>query len=125
MRLLLDTHVLLWALAGDRRLLASARGAVEDPANELVVSAASAWEIGIKRALGKLRAPDELPEALSRSGMVTLPITVDHAVAAGALPRHHDDPFDRMLIAQARAEHLRLVTADRRFSLYPVEILEV
>lgn len=122
MRLLLDTHVLLWWLA-DRALSKAERSAIADPTNVVMVSAANAWEISIKRALGKLTAPDDLATQLEEGGFTALPISIDHALAAGALPRHHGDPFDRMLIAQAGVEALTIVTRDEYFSLYDVAVL--
>lgn len=122
MRLLLDTHALLWWLA-DEGLNAPAREAIADPANLVAVSAASAWEISIKKALGKLAAPDDLEQQVQEGGFVPLPISLAHGVAAGQLPRHHEDPFDRMLIAQAIAEGLTIVTRDKRFDDYGVALL--
>jgi len=122
MRLLLDTHALLWWLA-DEGLSARARDAIADPDNLVAVSSASAWEISIKKALGKLAAPDDLHEVLRAGGFTALPISVDHAMAAGRLARHHEDPFDRMLIAQALAEGLTVVTRDKRFDAYGVGLL--
>ena len=122
MRLLLDTHALLWWLAGEG-LSAPARDAIADPANLAAVSAASAWEISIKKALGKLTAPDDLENQLAAGGFDQLEITIAHAIAAGELPRHHDDPFDRTLIAQAFAENLTIVTHDKRFEDYGVALL--
>lgn len=122
MRLLLDTHALLWWLA-DEGLNDQARDAIADPVNLVMVSAASAWEISIKKALGKLSAPDDLERQLDESGFVPLAISVAHGIAAGQLPRHHDDPFDRMLIAQAFGEGLTIVTHDKRFSDYNVALL--
>ena len=122
LRLLLDTHVLLWWLA-DRRLSSEATDAIRDPTSRVVVSSATAWEISIKQTLGKLAAPDDLEEQLRRNGFVPLPIGIDHALAAGRLPRHHDDPFDRMLIAQAGIEGLTVVSRDTRFSAYGVPVL--
>jgi PIN domain nuclease of toxin-antitoxin system len=121
-RLLLDTHVLLWWLA-DRDLSRQARGAIADPGNEVVVSAISAWEIAIKSAIGKLSAPDDLATQLEEGGFGVLPLGVDHALAAGRLPRHHDDPFDRALIAQGLVESLTIVTRDPRFAAYGVSLL--
>jgi PIN domain nuclease of toxin-antitoxin system len=118
--LLLDTHVLLWWLADDPRLTPAMREAIADPSTSVVVSAASAWEAAIKAAVGKLRVPDGLREELVRHGFDELPVTVEDGLAAGALPRHHSDPFDRMLIAQAARRQFVLVTADRRFSDYDV-----
>ncbi|MCI2237798.1 MULTISPECIES: type II toxin-antitoxin system VapC family toxin [Kineococcus] len=120
---LLDTHVLLWWLSDDERLPERMRAAVADGENEVFVSAASAWEMSIKAALGKLTVPDGLHEELERQGFTELPVTVDDGLAAGALPRHHDDPFDRMLIAQAARRGLRLLSVDRRFSDYDVRLL--
>src|SRR5690348_1123781 len=122
MRLLLDTHVLLWWLA-DRPLSTQAYQAIADPANDVAVSAVTAWEISIKKALGKLHAPDDLPAQLEDCGFSALPISIEHAMVAGALPRHHDDPFGRMLVAQARAEDLTLVTRDERIADYGVHVL--
>lgn len=123
MRLLLDTHVLLWWLANDSALGEEAREGISAPGSSVYVSAASAWEISIKQALGKLDAPSDLVRQLGTHRFEPLPITVSHAYAAGALPRHHDDPFDRMLVAQAGAEGLTLVTRDPRIVLYGVSTL--
>jgi len=121
-RLLLDTHVVLWWLA-DEGLTPWAREAIADPANLAVVSAASAWEISIKKALGRLSAPDDLEQQVHAGGFLPLAISIAHATAAGQLARHHDDPFDRMLIAQAFAEGLTIVTRDKRFDDYGVPLL--
>ena len=122
MRLLLDTHALLWWLA-DEGLSQQARDAIADPANTVAVSAASAWEISIKTALGKLRAPEDLEQQVEASGFTAMPISIAHGIAAGQLVRHHEDPFDRMLIAQAFAEGLTIVTRDKRFDAYGVMLL--
>ncbi|MGY2084777.1 type II toxin-antitoxin system VapC family toxin [Blastococcus sp. SYSU DS0539] len=124
MTLLLDTHVLLWWLPDDPRLAATMHEAIADPGASVAVSAVSAWEIAIKSALGKLELPDGLADELHRQGFDELPITVEDGLAAGALPRHHDDPFDRMLIAQAGRRRLVVVTADRRFTDYGAQMLE-
>ena len=123
MSLLLDTHILLWWLSDDPLLPTAAREAIASPESEVLVSAATAWEIAIKQAAGRLDAPDDLLEAVEDNDFGTLPITAAHALAAGALPPHHSDPFDRMLIAQARAENLTLVSVDNRFPQYDVELL--
>lgn len=123
MRLLLDTAVVLWTLADDAKLSREARAAIVAADNVVVVSAASAWEISIKRALGRLDAPEDLADALRAARLEPLDITLEHATAAGALPRHHDDPFDRMLVAQAQAEGLTIVTRDRAFARYEVKTL--
>lgn len=125
MRLLLDTHVVLWVLADHRSLSSASRAAIADPENDVAVSAASAWEIAIKRALGRLSAPDDLETVLEASGFEPLPITVGHALGAGALPPHHGDPFDRMLVAQALAEGYTLMTRDSRFADYDAPTLFV
>jgi PIN domain nuclease of toxin-antitoxin system len=121
-RLLLDTQALLWWLADDG-LHPQALDAIADPANRVVVSAASAWEISIKKALEKLAAPDDLEQQVQAGGLVPLPISIAHGIAAGQLPHHHEDPFDRMLIAQAFAEGLTIVTRDKRFNDYGVAVL--
>lgn len=100
-----------------------AREAIADGNNLVVVSAASAWEISIKKALGKLQAPDDLPAVITECNLEPLPITLQHATLAGALPRHHDDPFDRMLVAQAMQEGLTVVTGDSAFASYGVGVL--
>ncbi len=120
MRLLLDTHALLWWLSSDPSLSPAAREAIARPDADVAVSAASAWEISIKTALGKLTAPGDLEAQLARHRFTPLPITVAHALLAGSLPGHHDDPFDRMLVAQARTERMTLVTRDPRIGLYGV-----
>jgi PIN domain nuclease of toxin-antitoxin system len=121
-RLLLDTPALLWWLA-DEGLTEQARDAVADPANAVAVSAVSAWEISVKKALGKLAAPDDLEHQVRAGGFLPLPISIAHGLAAGQLARHHEDPFDRMLIAQAQAEGLTIVTRDKRFADYDVALL--
>ena len=122
-RLLLDTHAVLWALAEPRRLSELARTAVEDAQNEVFVSVVSGWEIAIKRALGKLHAPDNLEAGIRTQGFTPLLVTFHHAELAGALPPHHHDPFDRMLIAQAQAEGLILVTRDANIPLYGIRTM--
>ncbi|MGH2363904.1 MAG: type II toxin-antitoxin system VapC family toxin [Chloroflexota bacterium] len=122
MRLLLDTHAVLWWLAGEG-LSEQARDAIADRDNYVALSAVSAWEIAIKKALNKLTAPDDLTDQLAAGGIAELPVHIVHALLAGALPRHHDDPFDRMLVAQAQLEGLTLVTRDSRFQTYDVPTL--
>jgi PIN domain nuclease of toxin-antitoxin system len=124
-KILLDTHILLWWLADDERLPVRAAATIADPDNEVVVSAASAWEISMKQAAGRLDAPEDLLDAFVANGFGTLAITPDHAIAAGRLPAHHADPFDRMLIAQAGIEGFTLVSVDSRFSNYEVELLRL
>lgn len=121
MRLLLDTHVFLWAVLNDPRLTATQAQAIS--AGDIYLSAASVWEIGIKRALGKLTVPDEIFDIAVDAGCRPLPITWPHAQAAAALPRHHADPFDRMLIAQAHCEGLRLASSDVKLAAYDVDLV--
>ncbi len=123
MRLLLDTHVLLWWLADDSSLGEEARSGISDPGSSVFVSAATVWEVSIKQSLGKLEAPSDLLRQIELNRFEPLSMTVSHAYAAGALPRHHDDPFDRMLVAQAMKEGLVLLTGDPRMSRYGVETL--
>jgi PIN domain nuclease of toxin-antitoxin system len=122
-RLLLDTHILLWWLANDPSLADKAETAIADPGSAVFVSAATAWEIAIKQALGKLDAPSDLERQIEVNRFEPLSITIGHAYSAGTLPRHHDDPFDRMLVAQALAEGLTIVTRDPRLSPYGVSTL--
>jgi PIN domain nuclease of toxin-antitoxin system len=123
-RLLLDTSVFLWWQADHARLAVAARQKIHD-AMEVFVSAASSWEVAIKVGIGKLEVPEPVSVALPKHGFLELPISVGHSEAAGALPLHHRDPFDRMLIAQARVENLVLVTADNRMRPYDVTCLWV
>jgi PIN domain nuclease of toxin-antitoxin system len=118
-RLLLDTHALLWWLDDDARLDPSAADAIAE-ADVVAVSASSAWEIAIKQAIGKLTGPEDLSAQLSTNGFTELPVTVAHALAAGALPPHHSDPFDRMLVAQSLLEGLVVVTRDERLADYGI-----
>ena len=121
--LLLDTHVLLWWLDDPASLEASARRLIADPRNRVFVSAAVAWEITIKRQLGKLEAPDDLEAALEQERFRHLPITVGHALAVAELPAIHGDPFDRIQIAQARLDALTIVTRDATIPRYDVPCL--
>lgn len=123
MNLPLDTHVRLWALADDPALSGQARDAIVDGRNRVLVSAASAWEITIKAALGKVRAPDDLLVQLERARFEPLEVTIPHTLAGGALPGHHADPIDRLLVAQARTERLTLVTRDKDIARYDVATL--
>ena len=112
MKLLLDTHVYLWSRTDPSRLSAEERAAVRDPANEIVLSVASAWEIEIKRAIGKLAAPDDWMERTESFGVQWLPVRAEHVRALRTLPPIHRDPFDRILVAQSMVENVRLVTHD-------------
>ncbi|HEV3094314.1 MAG TPA: type II toxin-antitoxin system VapC family toxin [Solirubrobacteraceae bacterium] len=123
LRLLLDTHTLVWA--SDKRLGEEAREAIEAPANTIFVSAATIWEIEIKRALDKLRTVEDAVQLVDKSGFERLTIDYEHAREAGRLPLLHGDPFDRMLIAQARVEGLTLATADATIKRYDVPVFDV
>ena len=118
MRLLLDTHIFLWAVAGSPLLKAPVRRLIES-ADEVYVSAASIWEIAIKARLGKIDAdPHELAAAIEPSGFLELPVRATHAAGVAQLELHHNDPFDRLLIAQALAEPLKLITVDEVLAMY-------
>ena len=123
MRLLLDTHTFLWWVSDWDQIAKPARQAIADPSNEVFVSAVSGWEIGVKKAKGRLTAPDNLTAVVEEKQFQHLPLTFEHAERAATLPAHHRDPFDRMLVAQARVEGLVLITRDARISLYDVPTL--
>jgi PIN domain nuclease of toxin-antitoxin system len=123
MRAVADTHAVFWWFSGDPALSARARAAMADTRNAIFVSAVSAWEMAIKTRLGKMDAErllDAFQEQLEEQGFTPLFITVEHALRAGGLPDHHHDPFDRMLVAQAQAEKLAIISADRIFERYGV-----
>jgi PIN domain nuclease of toxin-antitoxin system len=122
-RLLVDSHVALWWLAADEALGPECSTQLRS-ADEVFFSAVTPWELGIKRSLGKLAYPDGLTGELVAAGFVELPISAMHAERASALPHHHRDPFDRMLVAQAQIESLVLVSADRSLRPYDVELLD-
>lgn len=124
MRLLLDTHVLLWVITDDERLGAIARNAIIDEENEVFVSTASIWEISIKQSLGKIRTPENLMEVINSSRFKIIPIEPAHAMGTRDLPFHHKDPFDRLLVIQAKLGSMTLVTQDRVLAAYSVPILE-
>ena len=119
MRLLLDTHILIWWLADDRKLARSTRAIIANPDNDVLVSAASRWEMSIKAALGRLEVElDDIEQNVAGNGFRSLPINYRHALTAGRLPAIHRDPFDRMLIAQASVEELRVISHDKIFERY-------
>lgn len=124
MNLLLDTHVLIWALENNATLSAAARDAIIDGNNIVFVSAVSVWEIGIKQAQGKLQVPGNLLEEIKLHRFTELKIGVKHAELAGSLPAIHKDPFDRMLVAQASLEKFVLVTRDTYIPKYDVKVLK-
>lgn len=127
MKILLDTHAFLWWITDDPRLSLRAREIIADGANVLFLSAASGWEIAIKAKLGRLRLPDEperfILKQLESNAIEVLPVQMSHALHVYALPDHHRDPFDRLLIAQAQLEKLPILTADPQISRYEVETI--
>jgi PIN domain nuclease of toxin-antitoxin system len=118
LKILLDTHLLLWWLGNSSDLSAQARAHISDPENTIFVSAVSLWEIWLKASLGKLRLPADFEEKMAAETFESLPLTATHARQVALLPWHHRDPFDRMLVAQARAENLILLTADNGVTAY-------
>ena len=123
MRLLLDTNALLWWRIGSPRLSSLASDQISNPDNDIVVSIASLWEIAIKRVLGKLRFLEDFEEVMANEEFNLLSITYAHLRVLGDLPQHHRDPFDRVLISQSFAERIPIVTNDRAFTAYAVEIV--
>ena len=129
MRLLLDTHVAVWAILDDPQLSRHVRDLISDLANTVIVSAASVWEIAIKHSLARGRPNDmaisgsEAVACFRTAGYTILPISAEHAAGVASLPDHHSDPFDRLLVSQANLETLQLVTADKRLALYGGAIL--
>jgi PIN domain nuclease of toxin-antitoxin system len=126
-RYLLDTHAFLWWIADDARLSRRASVLIQDAGNEVLFSAASAWEIAIKAQLGRIAFENDLlefiPRQVAANGFVNLPITVDHALQVCRLPLLHRDPFDRILIAQSQVEKLPLLTSDAAIGRYDVEVI--
>ena len=119
---LADTHIILWSISDDRRLSEQHRAILDSDA-VVFASAASVWEIAIKRSIGKLQAPNDLPTLLPRMRFQPLAVTLQHAHAVGDLPPHHGDPFDRLLIAQAQIENLTILTSDSHFTRYDVALV--
>ncbi len=126
MKILLDTHAFLWWITDAPQLSETARNIIRNSKNSLYWSSASSWEVAIKYALGRLPLPDKpeifLPKELEKNRIESLPITDRHAFYAGQLPRHHKDPFDRMIIAQAATESLVLLSCDPLFDLYDTDV---
>ncbi len=123
MRLLLDSHIVVWAILQPERMTSALERTLADQRNERYVSAATIWELGLKQGREKIALPRDLTTDLEEINAEALDVTFGHAVAAAKLPFHHADPFDRMLIAQAQIERLTLVTADRRLAAYDVDLL--
>jgi len=122
-RFLLDTHVFLWWIIDSPKLATDAKNAIVSGQNQIYISAATTWEISIKKSIGKLDAPDDLDGIVEQERFIQLPISLYHGQIAGQLPQHHRDPFDRMLISQAQTEGLILVTADPNILKYSVQTL--
>jgi PIN domain nuclease of toxin-antitoxin system len=124
MNLLIDTHVLLWWLDANPSLSEKAKSTIADGSNLVLISAAVIWEIRIKQAMGKLEIPSNFRQVLDRQSFEMLAINAEHAHAVGDLPAHHLDPFDRMLIAQAKVERLTIVTRDTNIAQYKIPIIK-
>jgi PIN domain nuclease of toxin-antitoxin system len=124
-KLLLDTNALIWTLVRRERIPPIAAEAIEDKANDVYVSVVSAWEIEVKVAKGKLGLPTNLRDALAAQSFEPLAVAVQHVYAVESLPRHHRDPFDRMIIAQAHLAGMTIVTSDREIQNYPVAVLPI
>jgi PIN domain nuclease of toxin-antitoxin system len=122
-KLLLDTHILIWWLSQERRLSQAEIDLITDSDNFIFVSAATAWEIAVKKMIGKLEAPDDLPAALAINNFLELPITIEHSQKLYQLPLHHHDPFDRIMVAQAMSEDLTFMTRDAKIALYDIKII--
>ena len=125
MNILLDTHVLIWALTNDPKISTEAREAIVDGKNLVFVSAATVWEITIKKASGKLSTPDNLLEEIGLHRFLELPVSFEHAQYVSTLPDFHKDPFDRIIIAQAKVEKLKLITADSIIAKYDLDLLKI
>ena len=121
MKLLLDTHTFIWWQEESNTVPIRVKRLIKNPKNSIYFSVVVAWEIAIKKSLGKLKTPEDVKEAIAENRFLTLPITIDHALAVQHLPHHHKDPFDRLLIAQAKIENLTLVSRDAHFKRYDVE----
>jgi len=127
-QLLLDTHAFIWSAASPQSLTSAARRAIQDPTNDIYISAVSAWEIVIKHGLGKISLPQApeiwVPSRIVAMGFKSLSIRLEHTLAVTSLPHHHEDPFDRMLLAQATVENLTVVTRDLRMLKYKIPTLK-
>lgn len=123
MKLLLDTHAALWWLSDDDRLGVSSANLITDASNQVLLSAAVVWEVAIKRSLDKLDAPGDFAATLLRAGALPLPIGIDHAEAVGGLPWHHRDPFDRLIVVQAKIEQAVVVSNDEALRPYAVPLV--
>jgi PIN domain nuclease of toxin-antitoxin system len=122
-RILLDTHALIWWLNGDSKLGSNAKAHIASSTNDVYVSAATVWEISIKQQMNKLNAPEDIESVVEKAGFLPLAMSLFHGQQAGKLPLHHKDPFDRLLIAQAQAEGLVILTKDEHFPRYGVRLI--
>jgi PIN domain nuclease of toxin-antitoxin system len=122
---LIDTHILLWWLADHPSLSSKARKLISNENNLIFVSMASIWEMIIKKAIGKLKTPDNIDNVLKENDFKELPIKLEHVIAVGHLPNYHKDPFDRMLLAQAKCETLTLITSDEKLTIYEISHVKV
>ena len=126
MKIIIDTHILLWWVVNDQRLPQKARRLIENPKNNIIVSAASIWEIAIKQALGRIKVDlKELEETIAENIFESLPVKLHHAIQVSELPAHHSDPFDQMLVAQCLAETAYLLTHDEQLQKYGKAIMVV
>lgn len=123
-RILMDTCAFLWWISNDPQLGKKSKAIIADPATTVYVSAATPWEVGIKRQLGKLIAPENIEGIIDESGFEKLAISCFHGENAALLPQHHKDPFDRVIIAQAQAEGLEVITSDNNFSHYGIRVID-
>jgi len=126
MNVLLDTHAVIWFITEDNHLPIRTKGLIEDTTNTCFVSIASLWELGIKHSLGKLELITDIKklfELIEQSGLTILPITASHILANTILPFHHRDPFDRLIIAQAKSEGLKLISKDRQLNVYEIDMI--
>jgi len=127
MRVLLDTHVFLWWIADDPQISRTAHDVIQNGSNDLFLSATSAWEMAIKAQIGRLKLPKRpevfVPEQLARNAITHLPIQLGHALRVASLPPIHDDPFDRLLVAQSQMEEVPILTADPEIARYPIDII--
>ena len=126
MNLLLDTHTVVWYITGDSRLPLSLRKKIDDSSNNCFVSMASLWELAIKSTIGKLELQEDLGmivRIIKRSGIVLLPVKIKHVLSISGLPLHHNDPFDRMIISQCKAEKLTMVSCDKQFRHYDLPLI--
>ncbi len=125
MRYLVDTNIFIWWMEENKRLHKEQMNLLNDPQNQIFLSVASIWEIVIKQAKGKLKTPRDIGGGIKRSKFTMLPIETSHVLGVGKLPLHHNDPFDRLLISQAKVEKLTLITSDQKFKKYQLSLMGI